>query len=111
MAKPSRRSKPTAKGQAMSMSATSQPARQFAANPPTTNQVWVDSMFVTVRKDVPVATISFHTFLPESGVLWEVARLCTSIDHLRKMAEALTRNVEAHDEFAKTGKMPDATRD
>ena len=54
-------------------------------------------MRVTFRADAPVAVLAFSTLYVDCNVSAEVARLYTSVDHLRRIVEVLTKNIEIYD--------------
>lgn len=66
--------------------------------------VWVDSMNLVIRADIPVAMMRFYTFIPpdklggDSGVrdgkMLEVVRCHTSVAHLRDMTKILCKNLD-----------------
>lgn len=66
---------------------------------------WCDSMRLILRRDVPVGTLIFEAMYPDARVSMEVARLYTSIDHIKRIVQVLARNLDTYEaEMAKTGK-------
>ncbi|HZW09292.1 MAG TPA: DUF3467 domain-containing protein [Phycisphaerales bacterium] len=54
-----------------------------------------------MRKDVPIATLIFETTYvdnPGQPMAFEVARLYTTIAHVKRMIEVLSKNVAAYEE-------------
>jgi hypothetical protein len=56
-------------------------------------------MRVFTRADVGVATLTFETVIPEHGdhgELVAVVRVQTSLDHLKRINDVLTRTLDRH---------------
>ncbi len=55
-------------------------------------------MGIVVRGDLPIATITFDSILPDRNETIEAVRIQTSLAHVKKMIEAFSRviqNIEA----------------
>ena len=59
---------------------------------PSIRLIWVDSMEVAVRGDVPVVTLRFYSALREK--LAEACRVQTSTTHLRSILDVLCRSLD-----------------
>ena len=81
--KPSRR----ARSEPLTVDPASLPVEPYP-NPPL---VWVDRMEINVRLNPPLATLRFHSALPDR--LSEVCRLQCSQDHLRRMVDVICRSI------------------
>jgi hypothetical protein len=66
---------------------------------------WVDHMMMSVRSDLPVATLRFYSvLLPDSKSevsKSEVCRLQTSVDHLKRMVDVFCRTTNYYPERPK----------
>ncbi len=60
---------------------------------PALPSVWVDTMNLVIRTDIPVAMMRLYTFIPPDKML-EVVRYHTSVAHLRDMTKILCRNLD-----------------
>ena len=60
-------------------------------------------MRLMFRSDSNVAILAFSTTFPEASLSLEVARMYTSISHLRAISNLLKKNLEAYD----SGKLVD----
>ena len=54
-------------------------------------------MRVMFRKDAPVAILAFSTVYPDGNLTNEVARLYTTVDHVRRMIKVLEDNIATYD--------------
>ena len=79
----------------------SQPKRKLLAvnlkklpkeSDPSIRLLWVDTMELVVRHDVPVATLRFYSSLGDKLV--ETCRIQTSVPHLKAMADVINRNLQ-----------------
>ena len=59
----------------------------------TLKTLWVDTMEIGTRGDIPVSTISFCCVVGSEYRL-EVARLQTSTEHLKRVVDAVCRNLD-----------------
>lgn len=59
---------------------------------PSLQLVWVDRLEIAVRADTPVVTLRFYTAMVDH--LSEVARVQTSVTHIKAIIDVLSRNVE-----------------
>lgn len=68
-----------------------------------------------MRRDVPVAMLMFEANYPESRdeqgrtMSIEVVRLCTSMVHVKRIAEVLAKNVETYEKMVGPLSNPDPT--
>lgn len=60
---------------------------------------WVDHMELAVRADIPIATIRFYAICPPFIV--ESSRLQTSVDHLKKIVDVLSKSLNYYPSKAK----------
>lgn len=63
--------------------------------------LWVDTMGMTVRADVPVATLRFFTVLEDAQQ--EACRIQTNVPHLKRMVDVICRSINYYP-TKKTGK-------
>lgn len=63
---------------------------------PSLQLVWVDRMTLSVRSDIPVATIRFYSVTPENLV--EACRLQTTVKHLHEIVDVICRNTDYYPE-------------
>ena len=54
--------------------------------------LWVDSMQLGVRADIPIATLRFFSTLGDRVV--EACRVQTSVKHLQSIADIICRNLD-----------------
>lgn len=59
---------------------------------PSLGLLWVDRMELSIRSDVPIATLRFYGVVTDR--LCEAARLQTSISHLQAIADLLCRSLD-----------------
>lgn len=63
--------------------------------------IWFDNVQILARHDVPVAVIVFDAVFPETNEIQEVARLTTTVEHLRRIKDSieglLARRAEKQD--------------
>ncbi len=62
---------------------------------------WVDSMRVMFRADASVVVLAFNVTYAEVPMSVEVARLYTSVAHLKRMIDVLSKNVAIYEEGMK----------
>lgn len=58
--------------------------------------IWVDRASISVRTDVPVATIRFHTCHVERNVLFEACQIQMSIDLLKQLSTIINRTLQRY---------------
>lgn len=54
-------------------------------------------MQVMFRRDSPIAILAFGVVIPEVPASVEVARLYTTVEHVRRIVEVLSKNLERYD--------------
>lgn len=88
---------------------------KLTSESPALPSVWVDSMNIVIRTDIPVAMMRLYTFIPpdklgagDSGVrdgkMLEVVRFHTSVAHLRDMTKILCKNLDYYPTKAEQSK-------
>ena len=56
--------------------------------------IWVDTMGIAVRGDIPIATLVFYSVLPDRNETIEAVRIQTSLAHIMKMIKVLEGTIE-----------------
>ena len=59
---------------------------------PSIRLIWVDTMEIAVRGDVPISTLRFYSAITNEK-LCEAFRLQTSVPHLRSMVDVICRSI------------------
>lgn len=49
------------------------------------------------RNDVPVSVLVCETVYPDMGAVQEIARMYTSVEHMRKIVQVLAAQLDAYD--------------
>lgn len=58
-------------------------------------------MRLMIRKDVPIAILLFSAAYPDVSASIEVSRLYTTIDHVKRMIDVLSRNLATYEDGIK----------
>ena len=65
---------------------------------PALRLTWTDRMTISLRADVPIATLSFYSLEPNR--LREAARLQASVPHLQEVVDVICRTLDYYPEKA-----------
>jgi len=60
---------------------------------PSIRLVWVDTMEILVRSNLPIATLRFYSALGTEK-LTEACRLQVGVEHLRRIADVICRSID-----------------
>ena len=64
---------------------------------PFASSIWVDTSSLSLRSDLPIATLRFFEFGSDGQgvpIATEVCRLLTSVDHLKSLVNLLSRSID-----------------